>query len=252
MELFNFFKKIYNGINNVNWQSTDTLNFVLHELLKNKNFCTLKNDIFTLNLNNYKTNEYYSPKNTYVFFPKKLKQKVLDCLNNNKSMYINLTLTNLGTPHANTIIITKKNKVIEIERYEPHGKCSDNVKIDIVLRKAFKKVFSGLNFKYFGVDSFCPYFGAQAYSNDTIGYCAVFSLYYAYYRLNHPELNRKQAANYFKNRKPKKVFEDIQEFDKRVGIILNLKSFHKKIKLFITDLIDIPKKLISYDFIGKF
>ena len=182
----------------------------LKQMLKdNNNVCLLGNVTIAFSIRVYK--DIYS-----CFFPKNLAQRIVDCIGSGKySTYIHLGIFDKEGGHANGIVFNWISNFIEIERYEPHGSCGDlSPFLDQYLKKLFTEDFKklGYNIKYFSPLEYCPYFGAQAHSNDPVGYCGVFSAMYIFDRLSHPELTRKQVAEMYIKTQPNVLLKETEDF----------------------------------------
>ncbi len=108
--------------------------------------------------------------------------------------------TDINWYHAGSIIIEKNNK-LTIERFEPHGKNSndtiesyDHDKLDNYLKSEFDKKFSNKNLEYISANELCPFTGPQAFV--TLPLCNVWSTLYLFLRLVNPTVDREQIIAY--------------------------------------------------------
>ena len=218
-------------------------NIILQKLLHPK-----KINVFNEQLIYYK--EYH-----YLSYQVNFKEKLLKFLKNKQPIFIFLALVdNLlsTTGHANSILITHNGNNIEIERYDPWGVVQilkyPQRKIDYHLKKWFSEIIKE-KINYYSAKDYCPLFGAQVYSQDKTGFCVSFTLFYVYYRLLHPELNRNQVATYFKKENPKIILKNIKQFEKLFDKIKPKKN--KKTKTKIIDLNETKSKEINEKEIKK-
>lgn len=132
--------------------------------------------------------------------------------------------------HANILIIDKKEKTIE--RFEPNGyneprnfPYNKNL-LDNLLKSKFQQL---LNFKYLEPKDYLPTIGFQILETinedkckiigDPNGYCAVWCIFYAKYRLENPDVNPKKLVY--------KIINNIKLQNKSFKIVI--RNFSKNI-----------------------
>lgn len=121
---------------------------------------------------------------------------------------IPLRLVATGTTHANILIYNKEKNTLE--RFEPHGKDSENIfngpLLDRSLPRLFEKIL-GKSVAYIPPSEFCPKDGPQILeeiARDKLGIrfdqgrglCSVWSFIYANVRLKYPEKTQTDAIEY--------------------------------------------------------
>jgi hypothetical protein len=124
---------------------------------------------------------------------KKLSKSILDkCSKNNYIIIpceIDLMYNYAG--HIGVIMIQKKGKTFEIERFESHGKtCSlySNNEFDEFVMRKMKLIFGG-NIKYTKMNDLIPEVGPQIITGDS--FCSAWRLFYTLLRLSNPTINKK-------------------------------------------------------------
>lgn len=145
-----------------------------------------------------------------------------------KSMYQVITVSQKTTgqsaesPHQVLIFVNTKNKTMEYfdsvgptaEWYEP---------LETAIKNYLLKIYP--DYKYISMLDYCPKSGPQKY--DSLKYCAVYSKFYAFLRLNCPEMSRKEIIQAIKSeelsyRPVKKYLCYMWQVGIKYGIIDNL------------------------------
>lgn len=118
----------------------------------------------------------------------------------NRFIIIPLGIETAKGSHANMIIIDKKNKIIE--RFEPNGANEplqfnyNSSLLDNLLKSKFNTVLSG--YKYIKPKDYLPVIGFQMLEisdeeckeiGDPNGFCAVWCVWYASYRIKNPDID---------------------------------------------------------------
>lgn len=177
---------------------------------------------------------------------------LLDKINSkhsNRFIIIPLGIETAKGSHANIIIIDKKNKIIE--RFEPNGANEplqfnyNSSLLDNLLKSKFNTILS--NYKYIKPSDYLPVIGFQMLEisdeeckeiGDPNGFCAVWCVWYASYRIKNPDIDInvlvKELINNIKleNISFKNV---IRNFSKKISNMRD--EFIKKFNLSINDFI---------------
>jgi hypothetical protein len=132
-----------------------------------------------------------------------------ECIESSEGLsVIPLRLVAPDTSHANIVIYNKNKNTLE--RFEPHGKDSENVFNGPLLDKALPRLFEkilGKSVFYIPPSDFCPVDGPQVLeeiARDKLGIrfdkgrglCSVWSFIYANIRLKYPDKTQSEAMEY--------------------------------------------------------
>ena len=144
--------------------------------------------------------------NQRLFFPHIFLDKLEEIYKSNKFSYIIVPVAIIldNGNHANVMLIDLKNKTIE--RFEPHGSeypYQFNYNPELLDSLLEKKLFMVLadNFKYYKPKSYLPKIGFQSFDSmeskqqknigDPDGFCILWCIWYAEYRLANRDINKK-------------------------------------------------------------
>tara|TARA_Y100000591_G_scaffold319935_1_gene332610 strand:- start:12583 stop:14784 length:2202 start_codon:yes stop_codon:yes gene_type:complete len=174
---------------------------------------------------------------------------LIDTINKNKRfIVIPLGIELAEGSHANIIIIDKENKTIE--RFEPNGlneprnfSYNKNL-LDNLLKNKFQQLLE--QFKYMEPKDYLPTVGFQMLEiinedkckmiGDPNGYCAVWCVFYAKYRLENPDVKQNKLVYKIINniKLQNKSFKSvIRNFSKNISSLRD--NFLKKYKIDIND-----------------
>ena len=253
-------------MNNNCFYTGSTLDIVFGLIFLNK----LSNVNFILSYplsENLKLNEYYKKIGNYnlthfefnnieiiwsyhkLIFIDNFDSLLLDIINKDKRfIVIPLGIELAEGSHANIIIIDKQKKLIE--RFEPNGSNEPrnfpyNMNLlDNLLKSKFQQLLIG--FKYIKPSDYLPTIGFQMLEiinedkckmiGDPNGYCAVWCVFYAKYRLENPDVKQdKLIFKIINNIKlQNKSFKSIiRNFSKNISYLRD--NFLKKYKIDIND-----------------
>jgi hypothetical protein len=129
-------------------------------------------------------------------------EQILSCIDKPMAIPIYLQFENSPTGHANMLLINlRKNKVFEVEHFEPHGDFFDrgdsrqqstiiNDSIDYFIDKLFEPLKKNYTVSIIHPQSLCPRYRVLQgqVSDEWGGTCAIFSMWYALLRLLNPSV----------------------------------------------------------------